>query len=327
MTKPIVDLDDIERAAERIRGLVRRTPTVHLAPLRVARPFDVWAKLECLQVTGSFKPRGATNKVLSLDRREAERGVVAASGGNFGLGVAYAARHLGVPATIFVPERASAARRERLARWGAEVVVYGRDWDDSYRESLEFAERERRPTLHAFDDPHVIAGQGTAGLELLADAGTDLDVVIVPIGGGGLLAGIATAVKRLRPNVRVVGVEPTGSPTMTASLEAGRVVELERVDSIADTLSPRRAGDLTFEATRRFVDEVVLVTDDQLRAAMRAYWDELNLLVEPAGAAALAALVSGAARVEPGSRVAVVASGANLDAEPAIAQFDPKGDL
>jgi threonine dehydratase len=173
----------------------------------------------------------------------------------------------------------------------------------------------------------VIAGQGTAGLELLADAGTDLDVVIVPIGGGGLLAGIATAVKRLRPKVRVVGVEPTGSPTMTASLEAGRVVELERVDSIADTLSPRRAGDLTFEATRRFVDEVVLVTDDQLRDAMRAYWDELNLLVEPAGAAALAALVSGAARVEPGSRVAVVASGANLDAEPAIAQFDPKGDL
>src|SRR5262245_49013447 len=248
-----------------------------------------------MQVTGSFKPRGAVNKILSLERRDVERGIVTASGGNHGLGVAYAARHLGVPATVFVPERASAARRDRLARWGAEVVVHGQDWDDSYHASLEFAERKGLPTVHAFNDPHIIAGQGTVGLELLADAGMDLDAVIVRIGGGGLIAGVATCVKQSRPGVRVVGVEPVGSPTMTASLDAGRVVELEKVDSIADTLSPRRTGELNLEAARRFVDDVVLVTDDQMLDAMRVLWDELNLLVEPSGAASLAALLTGRA--------------------------------
>ena len=320
----MVGIDDIQRAAERVHGLVRRTPTVRLAPLRVARPFEIYAKLESMQVTGSFKPRGAINKILALQRREVERGIVTASGGNHGLGVAYAARHLGVPATVFVPERASAARRDRLARWGAEVVVHGKDWDDSYCASLEFAERKGLPAVHAFNDPHIIAGQGTVGLELLADAGTDLDAVIVPIGGGGLIAGVATCIKQSRPGVRVVGVEPVGSATMTASLEAGRVVELEKVDSIADTLSPRRTGELNLEAARRFVDDVVLVTDDQMLDAMRVLWDELNLLVEPSGAASLAALLTGRAGIEAGARLGIVVSGANLDAGPAIAQFQPK---
>jgi threonine dehydratase len=320
----MVEIDDIQRAAERIHGLVRRTPTVRLAPLRVARPFEIYAKLESLQVTGSFKPRGAVNKILALERQEVERGIVTASGGNHGLGVAYAARHLGVPATVFVPERASAARRDRLARWGAEVVVHGKDWDDSYRASLEFAERKGLPAVHAFNDPHIIAGQGTVGLELLADAGMDLDAVIVPVGGGGLIAGVATSVKQSRPGVRVVGVEPVGSPTLSASLEAGRVVELEKVDSIADTLSPRRTGELNLEAARRFVDDVVLVTDDQMLDAMRVLWDELNLLVEPSGAASLAALLTGRAGIEAGARLGIVVSGANLDAGPAIAQFQPK---
>jgi threonine dehydratase len=319
----MVNLDDIERAAGRVRGLVRRTPTVRVAPLRVERPYDVYAKLECLQVTGSFKPRGALNKLLSLDRREVGRGVVTASGGNHGLGVAYAARHLGVPATVFVPERASAARRARLADWGAEVVVHGRDWDDSYAAARDLAERGGLPLVHAFDDPAIAAGQGTVGVELLADAGAELDAVIVPVGGGGLLTGVATAVKAARPGARVVGVEPEGAAGLTASLAAGRVVELASVDTIADTLAPRRAGELALEAARRHVDDVVLVSDDELRRAMRAWWDELNLLVEPAGAASLAALLSGRAGVEPGARVGLVVSGANLGVEPAIGQFEP----
>lgn len=320
----MVTLEEIARAAERIHGLLRRTPTVRVAPLRVARPYEVHAKLENLQVTGSFKPRGAVNTALSLDRSAVERGIVTASGGNHGLGVAYAARHLGVPATVFVSERASHARRERLARWGAEVVVHGRDWDDAYAAAKALAERDGLAIIHPFDDPNVIAGQATAGAELLADADADLDAVVVPVGGGGLLGGVATFVKRSSPGIRVIGVEPTGAPSMKASLDAGRLVELPSVDSIADTLSPRSVGPNTLAAAREFVDEIVLVDDDAMRRAMRTLWDELNLLVEPSGAAALAALFEGATGIEPGARVGIIVSGGNLDAEPSIAQFDPR---
>ncbi len=320
----MVTLEEISRAAERIHGLLRRTPTVRVAPLRVAQPYDVYAKLENLQVTGSFKPRGAVNTALSLDRSAIERGIVTASGGNHGLGVAYAARHLGVPATVFVSERASGARKDRLTRWGAEVVVHGRDWDDAYAAATALAERDGLAIIHPFDDPNVIAGQATAGAELLADAGVDLDAIVVPVGGGGLLGGVATLVKRSNLKIRVIGVEPTGAPSMKASLDAGRLVELPSVDSIADTLSPRSVGPNTLAAAREFVDEIVLVDDDAMRRAMRTLWDELNLLVEPSGAAALAALVEGAAGIEPGARVGIVVSGGNLDAEPSIAQFEPR---
>jgi threonine dehydratase len=317
----MVTLQEIEAAHARVGDRIRRTPTVRFAPLRDPLPYDVRLKLENLQVTGSFKPRGALNKVLSLAPEVTARGIITASGGNHGLGVAYAAWLLKVPVTVYVPEKANQARRDRLARWGATVVVEGRDWDDAYAAALVEAERTGRCLVHPFDDPLVIAGQGTAAAELLADSGEPLDAVIVPIGGGGLMSGIAIYIKERSPRTIVIGVEPTGAASMTASVQARSVVELPEVRSIADTLSPRRVGELTLEATLRYVDRIVLLDDEALTRAMRVLWNEFNLLVEPSGASSLAVLLEDKAELPHGARVGVVVSGGNLDAGPALAQF------
>jgi threonine dehydratase len=323
----MVTLKDIETAHRRIRDRIRRTPAIPFAPLRESLPNEVILKLECLQVTGSFKPRGALNKILSLEPERIARGIITASGGNHGLGVAYSAWLLGVPATVYVPEKANQARRDRLARWGATVIVHGRDWDDAYAAAVVESERTDRCLIHPFNDPLVIAGQGTVGTELLADSGRPLDAVVVPIGGGGLIAGVATAVKEQSPRTAVIGVEPTGAASMTASVQAQRLVELPQIRSIADTLSARCVGDLTLEATRRYVDRIALVEDEALCRAMPVLWNEFNLLVEPSGAAALAVLLEGKAELPPGARVGVIVSGGNIDAGPALAQFDPSANI
>lgn len=317
----LVTLRDIQIASSRISDRIRRTPTVSFAPLRNPLPYEVLLKLENLQVTGSFKPRGALNKILSLEPEILNCGIITASGGNHGLGVAYAAWLLGVPATVYVPERANQARRDRLARWGATVIVHGRDWDDAYAAAVIDAEQTGRCLVHPFNDPSVIAGQGTVGIELLADSGP-LDAVIVPIGGGGLISGMAMYVKEQSPHTVVIGVEPTGAASMTASLQAQHIVELPEIRSIADTLSPRRVGELTLEAARRYVDRVVLVDDDALVRAMRVLWNEFNLLVEPSGAAALAVLLEDKVDLPHGARVGIVVSGGNIDTGPALAQFE-----
>jgi threonine dehydratase len=317
----MITLEDIATAHLHIRDLVRRTPTVRFSPLRESLSYEVWLKLENQQVTGSFKPRGALNCVRSLDPETLRRGLLTASGGNHGLGVAYAAKLAAVPVTVYVPEKANQARRNRLSRWGAEVIVHGRDWDDAYAAAAEDSRQTGRYLIHPFNDPCVMAGQGTVGLELLSDCGTSLDAVVVAIGGGGLISGIAAAVKESSPNTSVVGVEPRGAASMTAALEAGRVVELKEVRSIADTLSPRRVGDLTLETARRYVDQIVLIDDAAMCRAMQLLWNEFNLLVEPSGAAALAVLLEDTSRITPGSRVGVVVSGGNIDAGPVLDQF------
>lgn len=319
----MVTWQDIEIAHSRIIDHIRRTPTVAFAPLRDLLPYEVLLKLENLQVTGSFKPRGALNKILSLKAEMLSRGIITASGGNHGLGVAYAAWLLGVSATVYVPEKAHQARRDRLARWDAAVIVHGRDWDDAYAAAVIDAEQTGRCLVHPFNDPLVIAGQGTVGAELLADSGGRLDAVIVPIGGGGLISGVATYVKERSPQTVVIGVEPTGAASMTASVQAQHVVELPEVRSIADTLSPRRVGEWTLEATRRYVDRIVLLDDNALCRALRVLWNEFNLLVEPSGAATLAVLLEDKADLPHGARVGVIVSGGNIDAGPALAQFEP----
>jgi threonine dehydratase len=318
----MVTLQDIEIAHSRIRDHIRRTPTIRFAPLRDPLPYEILLKLENLQVTGSFKPRGALNKALSLEPEMTACGIITASGGNHGLGVAYAAWLLGVPATVYVPEKANQARRDRLARWGATVIVQGRDYDDAYAAAVAEAERTNRCLIHPFNDPLVIAGQGTVGAELLADCGEPLDAVIVPIGGGGLISGVATYAKEQSPRTVVIGVEPTGAASMAASVHAGRLVELPELRTIADTLSARRVGELTLEATRRYVDRIVLVEDAALVRAMRVLWNEFNLLVEPSGAAALAVLLDEKAGLPHGARVGVIVSGGNIDAGPSLAQFE-----
>lgn len=311
-----VSLDDIRSAAARIAPHVRRTPVIPWAP-RFDSPdgVEILFKLEHLQVGGSFKARGALNRLLCAAPDELARGVVTASGGNHGIGVAWAARRLQAPATIFLPETAPASSERTLRSLGARIVRQGAAWDDAWALAQAEALRSGALAVHPFEDARVIAGQGTVALELLDDA-PGLDAVVIAIGGGGLIAGVAAAGRALVPSLRIVGVEPVGAPSMKVSLEADRVVALPGVATIAGTLAPRAVGPLTLAFARALVGEIVLVSDDEMRAAMRLLWRELRQLVEPAGAASMAAVVSGrAATLATARRIGVLLCGANLDVD------------
>jgi threonine dehydratase len=315
----MIGLHDIEQARRRIAGHVRRTPLIAAAalskPLPLAAGATLKLKLESLQVTGSFKARGATHKALTLAPEEARRGLVTASGGNHGLGVANAGRLIGAPVTIYLPANAPAAKAAKLERWGARVIREGEVWDEADAEARRAAARDGMTYVHAFADPAVVAGQGTVGLEIFEDA-PETDVLLVSIGGGGLISGVASAAKALRPGVRVIGVEPEGAPTLSASLEAGRVVELERITTVANTLAPRRSAELNFEIIRATVDEIVLVSDEEMREAARWLWFEMGIAAELSGAAAVAAVLTGKATGKAGAggrNVCAVICGAGTD--------------
>jgi threonine dehydratase len=308
-----VTLDDVRAAAQRIAPHVRRTPTVEWTCRRIGLGgARIALKLEHLQVGGSFKARGAVNRIAAAPPAEAARGLVTASGGNHGIGVAWAAARFGVPATVFLPLGAPESSAATLRALGAQVERVGEVWDDAWRAAEARAKESGALAVHPFEDPLVIAGQGTVGLELADDA-PGLETLYVAIGGGGLIGGVGVAMKALSPGLRLVGVEPHGAASMAAALEAGRVVPLAEVKTIAGTLAPRAVGPTTLAMARELVDEVVGVSDDEMRAAMRLLWDELRVLVEPAGAAALAALVAGRGRTGDGGRIGVLVCGANLD--------------
>lgn len=297
-----LSIDELRAAQRRIAPWVRQTPVMRWGQ-------DLWLKLEQLQVTGSFKARGACSRLFA-ETSSPPGGVVTASGGNHGLGVAYAASARGLAATVYLPLGAPRSTEARLGEYGAKVVRHGRDWDEAWDAARSAAEAQAALLVHPFADPLVIAGQGTVGLELVEQLGA-FEVVVVAVGGGGFIGGVALAIKSLLPQVRVVGVEPAGAAAMKEALAAGQVVSLSRVETIAGTLAPRQVSPLTLDLARRFVDQVVLVSDDELRSAMRRLWRELHLLVEPAAAAAVAALD----QLELSHRrVAVLLCGANLDA-------------
>jgi threonine dehydratase len=299
-----IDPHAIRDAAERIAGRVRRTPVLELGEIQGA---SVVAKLELLQHTGSFKPRGAFNKLLSSEVPAA--GVMAASGGNFGLAVAYAARETGVPAEIFIPSSSPQTKIDRVRAHGANVTIVEGYWAEA-QEAMEVRGAETGALLmHPFDQPEVIAGQGTLGLEIEEQV-PDVDTVLIGVGGGGPLAGIAAW---CGDRVRVVGVEPEGCASMTAALAAGEPVTVPVGGLASDSLGAARVGDHTFPIVRDRVERMVLVTEDQIRGAQRALWEDVRLIVEPGGAAAFAALRSGACPVSSGERVCVVLSGANCD--------------
>jgi threonine dehydratase len=309
----MVDLADIEAARLRIAPHVRRTPLLDVGPLPGAEPGSRLAlKLENLQVTGSFKARGATHKVLTLTEAQVARGLVTASGGNHGLGVAFAGRLAGALVTIYLPANAPPAKATKLERWGARVVWEGEVWDDANEAALAAAEREGWTYLHSFADPAVIAGQGTIGLEILEEV-PGMDLVLVAIGGGGLISGVATAVKKSRPEARVVGIEPVGAPTLHDSLAAGRVVELPRITTAANTLAPRRSHEMNFAIIRETVEEVVLVTDEEMREAARWLWFEAGIAAELSGAAAVAALLAGKVRLAGVRSACAIICGAGTD--------------
>jgi threonine dehydratase len=300
----IVTLAEVRAARQRIAAHVRVTPVVKWRD-------DVWLKLEQLQMGGSFKARGACNRLFCADEAQLAHGVVTASGGNHGLGVAYAATRRGVPATIYLPERAPQSTERRLREMGAAVERHGRDWDDAWSVAVAHAQKQGALLVHPFEDPEVIAGQGTIGLELLEQLGR-FDAVVVAIGGGGLIGGIAFTLKSLAPSTRVIGVEPTGATAMKDSIAAKQLVALDRVETIAGTLAPRAVGPHTLALASRWVDDIVLVSDDEMKRAMKTLWNDLRVLVEPAGAAAVAAVAAGRVTTK-NQRVAVLVCGANLD--------------
>jgi threonine dehydratase len=291
---------DVERAAERIRGRVRRTP--------VFADDGVWFKLEHLQHTGSFKARGAFNRIIAAGSLSAA-GVVAASGGNAGLAVAHAAREFGLAARVYVPVNAPAVKVAKLRQLGAAVELVGEKYADAYDAAVKHAANSGALFCHAYDQPEICAGQGTVGLELMADI-DGLDTILVAVGGGGLLAGIAAAVEG---RARVVGVEPRTAPTLHAALSAGSPVSVEVSGIAADSLGASRLGDIAFSVATRTEVGSVLVDDAAIVSARTALWDRYRLALEPGGATAFAALLTGAYRPEPGERVAVLLCGANTD--------------
>ena len=307
-------IDEIRAAAQRIRGSVRRTPLLAAAPIKEKPELacGLRLKLEALQVTGSFKARGAINAVFALPPEQLRRGIVTASGGNHGLAVAYAGWATKVPATIFLPRSVAADKIEKLDAWGAQVVMAGEVWDDSNRAALQHAEAEGLAYIHPFADRAVIAGQGTIALEILDEA-PDLDTLLVAIGGGGLISGIALAAKAVKPGIRIIGVEPVGAPTLHDSLAAGRLVELAQLDTAAVTLAPRRSEPVNLAIVREAVERIVLVDDAEMRAAARWLWRELGVATELSGAAAVAALLSGRYRPRVGEQICAVVCGAGTD--------------
>lgn len=315
-----IALEDIEAARARIAAYVRHTPLAPGPSLRTDIPQGLLLKLENLQISGSFKARGAFNNLLQMSPEQRQQGVVVASGGNHGLAIAIAAARIGTPATVFLPSTASPDRVARIVAWGAEVVRFGANSPALFSESQRYATERGMLYVHPYDAERTVHGTGTLGLELLDDV-PDLDCVLIAIGGGGLIGGMAAAIKQRHPTVRIIGVEPTGAPSMLASLDAGHVVELPSNDTIADTLSPRAVSELTLDLTRRYVDEVVLVSDAQMVRAMRSLWAECNQLVEPAGAAVIAALQSGVADVSRHTRPVALICGGNANAESVFASY------
>nr|WP_218935601.1 threonine/serine dehydratase [Actinomadura citrea] len=310
--RTVIDRSDVQAAAERVAGHVRRTPMVEVEPGPLAPAGRMWLKLELTQHTGSFKARGAFNHILAArdEGRLPEAGVVAASGGNAGLAFAYAAARAGVPAEVYVPETAPAVKVARLRALGAAVVQVGTRYAEAQDAATKRAVDTGALFCHAYDLPEVCAGQGTLGLELLEQTGGEADTVLLAVGGGGLMAGVAAA---LEGRARVVGVEPVTIPTLERALHAGRPVDVEVSGIAADSLGATRAGEIAFAVASRTGVRPVLVTDEAIIEARRFVWEEYRLVVEHGTAAAVAALRSGAYRPSPGERVVVVLCGANTD--------------
>lgn len=307
MVSSVIGIDEILAARERIDGYVRRTPVLELGAGALGLEGRLTLKLELTQHTGSFKPRGAFNKLLASEVPEV--GVIAASGGNFGLAVAYAAHTLGHRAEIFVPSTSPKVKVDRIRSLGVEVTVVDGYYDEALDASRGLAEVTGALMVHAYDQPEVVAGQGTVGAELTEQV-PDADTVIVAIGGGGLIGGVGAW---YAGRTRVIGVEPETSACMTAALAAGEPVDVTYRGYASDSLGTKRAGEIAFAVVSRSVEDVVLVSDDAIRDAQRRLWDEVRVFAEPGGAAALAALLSGAYEAQPDEHVVVLVCGANGD--------------
>lgn len=306
-----MDAEAVRAAAERIAGEVHATPVETSATLDSRLGATVVVKNEAVQKTGSFKARGALNRLLTLPREEIDRGLVAISAGNHAAALAWAAAQVGAKATVVMPRYAPAAKVAACHDYGAEVVLHGDTTGEAFAESERLRDERGLTFVHPFDDPEIVAGQGTVALELVGVAGP-VDLWVVPVGGGGLACGTALAVRAANPDCRVVGVEPRGARTLGAALEAGHPVPIVP-SSVADGLCAPRAGERTFPLFRELVDEVVVLSEEEILAGVRFVMERMKVVVEPAGACGVAALLAGRAGDLAGSRVGTVLSGGNLD--------------
>jgi threonine dehydratase len=318
-----IPLEAIQAAARRIEPHLHRTPVLSARTLGERAGVSLVLKVESLQKTGSFKPRGALNLVLMLPEEKRARGLVTVSAGNHAQAVAWAARVVGVPCTVVMPADAPRAKLDAVRGYGATVIehadratLFDRLRDEEARTGAAF--------VHPFDDPNGLAGAGTVGLELMEQA-PGLDAVVVPIGGGGLMSGVACAVKALAPKCRVIGVELAEGPGMTPALAAGKPVPVTRPKTLADGLTPPFVGAIPLEVARQHVDEIVLVSEADIAEAMRALFERARLVAEGSGAAATAALLAGRVRLKKDARVAAIVSGGNVDPDRFVALYAGQG--
>ena len=289
------EIKPFKEAAQRISGKVHHTPIFNLNPKPSEFDFlsngEIFFKLENFQVTGSFKARGAANKLLTLTDAKKNAGLVTASGGNHGLAVAWAAASIKVPSIVFLPQSTPEDKIIDLKSYGAQVFVEGHSWDDANSLALETAKSKGMTYIHPFADPAVIAGQGTIGLEIIEQV-RNVDTIIVAIGGGGLIAGIAAAVKCINPTIRIIGVEPLGAPTLYESLKNGKIVTLQEISTDAGTLAPRRTMPINYEIIASYIDKIILVSDKEMKTAAQVLWQKAGIAVELSAAATLAALMT-----------------------------------
>jgi len=307
----MIALEKVKKAANLIREIIVRTPLVYSPALSAPFKGEICLTLEHLQKTGSFKIRGAANSILSGIDKIGEAGVVTASAGNHAQGVALAAKKAGVPATIVMPEWASITKQEATCAYGGDVIRSGQSLEESLKKAKELT-KEGRIFIHPFDDPGVITGQGTVGLEIL-ESMDDVDMIIVPVGGGGLISGVASVVKAVKPGTEVIGVQSEACPSAYESLKKSRIVKVDSSLSIADGISVKQTGKLNFGIIRECVDNIVLVRENDIAAAVLMLLERKKILAEGAGAVPLAALMSGAIKVKKGSRTVLLISGGNVD--------------
>ncbi|HET7037711.1 MAG TPA: threonine/serine dehydratase [Thermomicrobiaceae bacterium] len=310
----MVEFGDILAAREAISGKVRQTPVFSATRIGQRAGVRLQLKAELLQKTGSFKARGALNAILHTPREQLARGVIAVSAGNHAQGLAWAARQAGVRCVIVMAASASRAKIAATEGYGAEVVLVEGGVTASFERAAELERAEGLVNIHGFDNPLIIAGQGTVGLEIMEQV-PGVELIVCPVGGGGLISGVALAAKSLKPSVRVYGVEPEGASAMRQSWDRGEPVTLSSVNTIADGLAPPMAGRLTYPLTRRYVDDIVTVSDEEIATGLRAILTEAKLYAEPSGAAATAALLADKIPHQPGELTVAIVSGGNMDLE------------
>lgn len=305
----MLTLDNVYRASYALKGVIRKTDIIRAPKLN--KDADIYLKTENLQITGSFKIRGSYYKMTTLSPEERAKGVIACSAGNHAQGVALAAQKNGIKAVICLPDGAPISKIEATKSYGAEVCLVEGVYDDAYKKALELRDECGYSFIHPFNDPDVIAGQGTIALELMEQL-SDMDAVIVPVGGGGLISGVAYTIKMLNPHIKVYGVQASGAPSMVKSVEDGEIVELPSVATIADGIAVKKPGDLTYELCKKYVDKIVTVTDDEISAAILALMEQQKLVTEGAGAIAVAAAMFNKVDIK-GKKVVCLLSGGNID--------------